>query len=198
MKTVIISNFGTANNYIKDALSDLQPCQVENHTWYKGKFYTKELYLIELDERNHNLDELLDVLVIDGRITNVISIGLASPLPGHIRPGDVLINDFPKGSCQNLLDAFLDQPGEEEEEPLRIFAGTIISQVDEENSNGGSLTCLDPSCARLISLMTNKGLAVLAVRILTPEADENNLDVEIMANVVQKLLALIKKSLERA
>ncbi|MDK2823277.1 MAG: hypothetical protein PWP71_1195, partial [Clostridia bacterium] len=59
MKTVIISDFQVANEFIKDALSDLQPNN-GSCSWYKGKFYTKELILVEFNNKSHDLSQLLD------------------------------------------------------------------------------------------------------------------------------------------
>lgn len=195
MKTAIITNFGVVNNFIKDALSDLQTLQIKNHTWYKGKFYTKELYLVEItDNQQVDLDELLDILVIDCRVTNIISLGLAIPSLGHIRPGDVLICDFPKGSCQQSLDLFLNEEIQEEE-PLRIFAGVIGSNPQAEG-DCDILACRDENCDKLFTLTTQKGLSSLAIRIMIPEAEGENLDIEIMNTVIQKILIPLKKSLE--
>ncbi|MFZ5944108.1 MAG: hypothetical protein ACOYVD_08360 [Bacillota bacterium] len=195
MKTVIISNFRVAGDFIKNALSDLQPHTTANSTWYKGKFYTKELYLVELHNNQDCLGEVLDELISEGRINNVISIGLGSPIAGNMRTGDILANDFPRGSNQHLLDLFLNQQ-DDEEEPLRIFAGNILAKnaADEEVKG---LSCFDADCEGLFSLLKNKGLSTLALRVIIPEGDEVNLDSEIRVNVFQKLLLLLKKAVER-
>jgi hypothetical protein len=195
MKTVIISDFQVANEFIKDALSDLQPNN-GSCSWYKGKFYTKELILVEFNNKSHDLSQLLDMLITKEGINKVISISLGSPLSDHLRSGDVLINDLPNGSCQKLIDLFLDKMVEVDGEPLRVFVGNIIDSINEEKSMD-TLACVDCSCPEILSILKNKGLSTLLIRVITPKAKETNLDTEIKISVAQKLLFLLKKTIEQ-
>ncbi|NLT95471.1 MAG: hypothetical protein GXW85_08080 [Clostridia bacterium] len=192
MKTLILSNFDLISRYIKEALSDLQPYAINKHSWFKGKFYTKELYLVEKYESN-TLGELLDLLIIDGAINTVISVGAAQPLNSNLKQGDILINDYPASSCQKLMDRFLnDGLAESEDLPLRIFAGNILTEAaDQQNPLG--LTCLDCSCKDLFSILQAKGLSTLAIRLISSRDDS-----EIINNVVPKLLLLLKQTVEKA
>jgi len=195
MKTLIISNYSVISEYIKDALSELKPCSIDNNSWYKGKFYTKELYLVE-NYDDDSINDLLDRLIANGPIKNIISIGLGSSLVEHLRQGDILINDFPNGSCQELVDRFLNQAVADDEIPLRIFAGNIYNEpVNDENI--ADLACLDLSSAQLFLTAKNKGLSTLAIRIINSEKHNEGLDTEVTSNIVQSLLFLLKKAIER-
>ncbi|KJS84706.1 MAG: hypothetical protein JM58_10310 [Peptococcaceae bacterium BICA1-8] len=195
MKTLIISNYKVISEYIKDALSELQPHLSDKHSWHKGKFYTKELYLVENYDEN-SINDLLDILIADGPIKNIISIGLASSLVEHLRHGDILVNDFPSGSCQVLVDRFLNQDIADDEIPLRIFAGNIYNEpVSDENIAG--LACLDLSSGQLFLTAKNKGLSTLAIRIINAEKHYEGVDTEVTSNIVQSLLFLLKKAIER-
>ncbi|KJS19173.1 MAG: hypothetical protein VR72_19315 [Clostridiaceae bacterium BRH_c20a] len=191
MKTLIISNYNVISEYIKDALSELQLHPSDKYSWYKGKFYTKELYLVENYDEN-SINDLLDIMIADGPIKNIISIGLASSLVEHLRQGDILINDYPSGSCQVLVDRFLNQAVADDELPLRIFAGNIYNEpVNDENIVG--LACLDLSSSQLFLTAKNKGLSSLAIRIINSEKHNEELDTEVTSNIVQSLLFLLKK-----
>ena len=185
------------SQYIKEALSDLQPYTINDYSWFKGKFYTKELYLVEKYDCKE-LNTLLDLLITDGSISNVISIGLADSLNINLKPSDILINDYPSGSCQKLMDRFLNcnQFDEAEEMPLRIFAGTIVNEISDEQIPAG-LTCIDRSSEELLSALQKKGLFTLAIRIIAGEDNSSELENEIKNNVIPKLLLLLKQTVEQ-
>lgn len=195
MKTLILSDYDLVSEYIKDALSELQPYTHEKFTWYTGKFYTKELYLVEKYDKE-DLDTLLDILLTDEPINNVISIGLGISLTTDLKEGDILINDYPTGSCQSLVDRFLNCKTEEDgDKPLRIFAGTIFDQSAGDNLS--ALACVDILDGELFSTIKAKGLSTLAIRIIAGEENKVNLDNEKINNVLPKLLLLLKQTIEQ-
>jgi len=196
MKTLILSDYHVVSEYIKDALSELQPFSMDKYSWFKGKFYTKELYLVDNCNKN-DLSTLLEFLLADGPIKNVISIGLGQPLTLHLKQGDLLINDYPNGSCQLLVDRFLNYtPDDEEELPLRIFAGTILGETSENQELSG-LACLDPQCGEMFATIKNKGLSTLAIRLIGGEDNQHSLDQDVINSVMPKLLLLLKKTVEQ-
>lgn len=197
MKILILSDYDVVSEYIKDALSELQTYTTDKHSWYKGKFYTKELLLIEKYDQE-NLSALLDQIISNEQIKKVISIGLGNAFTSHLRQGDILVNDYPGGSCQDLVDQFLNYPPDEDDDkPLRIFAGTIIRDASDEQNKSG-LACIDLACEQLFPTIKSKGLSSLAVRIINKENDTNGLDRDIANVVSQKLLLRLKKTVEQA
>lgn len=195
MKTLVLSDYDVFSQFIKEALSELQPYSTDDHSWYKGKFYTKELYLAEKYE-NVNFSTLLDKLITDGSIKNVISIGLGIGLTPNLKQGDILINDYPSGSCQELMDRFLNFHLDGEEKPLRIFVGNIFNESPKEETLPG-LACLDSSPEELFNTCKAKGLSTLAVRIITGEENKEQLDGDTINNVIPKLLLLLKQTIEK-
>ena len=128
MKTLILSNYDLVSQYIKEALSELQPYTINNCSWFKGKFYTKELFLADSFDTK-DISSLLDFLIIDGPISNVISVGLAESLHTDLKQGDILINDYPTGSCQKLMDRFLNNGSEElEDKPYEFLQGLLLGK----------------------------------------------------------------------
>lgn len=196
MKTLILSNYDLVSHYIKEALSELQPYTINNCSWFKGKFYTKELYLADSFD-SKDIGSLLDFLIVDGPISNVISVGLAESSHADLKQGDILINDYPTGSCQKLMDRFLNNGSDEfEDKPLRIFAGTIIGEKNREQTLPG-LTCIDSSSEDLFATLQAKGLFTLAIRIITAEGNNSQLDSETINSILPKLLLLLKQTVEQ-
>lgn len=197
MKTLIMSAFPLESKFIKNALSDLQTFKNDKFTWHKGKFYTKELFLVENSNNITNIDLLLELLMADGGVAQVITIGLGTPLNTNLRNGDILITDQPFGSCQKLTDLFLSSDDSEEETPLRIFAGQIFNEFSLEK-NCDSLACLDLAGNVLLPTLRDKGLPALNIRVVVPEQGEENFDSDIYLNIAQKLLVLLKRAVEQA
>ena len=194
MRTVIISFFPLETQFIKDALSELQVFKTDKFTWYRGKFYTKDLYLIE-GEINTDIRELIDLLRGEGEIRQIISIGLGIPISSQLRSSDLIISDLPIGSCEKLMDIFLNQDNYDDDIPLRIFAGQIYNEYSQDK-NENLLACYDLKGGEILSFLRDTGLPAFLIRVIVPEANENNLEIETRLNVAQKLLLLLKKSIE--
>ncbi|MGI6225340.1 MAG: hypothetical protein ACOYJ1_03700 [Peptococcales bacterium] len=196
MKTLILSDYDIISEYIKDALSELNVHTSDKFSWHTGKFYTKELLLVEEYNRKE-LPALLDLLLIDKPIKNIISIGLGNSLGTHLKEGDILINDYPSGSCQELVDRFLnDSTDEFGERPLRIFVGNIFDDTQEHEFTD-DLACRDFTNGELFSTLKAKGLSTLAIRIILGEQDQVSLDTETINNVLPRLLLLLKQTVEQ-
>ena len=87
MKTLICSAFSLESEYIKNALSELQTFEQEGDIWYRGKFYTKILYLVEDSNNIKDIDSLLETVINNEGIFQVITIGLGTSLNEKLRPG---------------------------------------------------------------------------------------------------------------
>ncbi|NMA02346.1 MAG: 5'-methylthioadenosine/S-adenosylhomocysteine nucleosidase [Clostridia bacterium] len=194
MKTVILSAFPQETQFIKDALFELQEYKSDKFTWYKGKFYTKDLLLVEIDG-NTDIGALIELLSAQTEIGMIISIGLGRPLNDKLRSGDVLITDLPVGSCEKAIDLFLGQTEDINEIPLRIFVGQIQYEY-LANQEDDVLACLDKEGSKVIETLKEQRMPALLLRVITPNGDENDLEIENRLRIAQKLLMLLKKSVE--
>lgn len=194
MKTAILSAFPLESQFIKDALFEVQEYKSDEFSWYKGKFYSKDLLLVEIDG-NTNIEVLMDLLASQEEIGMVISIGLGLPLNDKLRSGDILITDSPLGSCEKSIDLFLGQTEDADEVPLRIFAGQIQNE-DTGNQQDNILACLDKEGSKVTEVLKEQNRTALLLRVITPNGDENDLEIEDRLRIAQKLLILLKKSVE--
>ena len=194
MKTVILSAFPQETQFIKDALFELQEYKSDKFSWYKGKFYTKDLLLVEIDG-NTDIGALIKLLSAQTEIGMIISIGLGLPLNDKLRSGDVLIADLPPGSCEKNIDLFLGQAEDINEVPLRIFVGQIQNEY-LKNQQKDVLACLDREGSKALDTLKEQGMPALLLRVITPNGDENDLEIENRLRIAQKLLMLLKKSVE--
>lgn len=195
MKTVIISAFPLETQFIKDSLSELQEYKSDKFSWYKGKFYTKDLYLVDIDG-NTDLGGLIEVLLAQDEITMAISIGLGTPLSNKLRSGDILITDLPLGSCEKTVDLFLGQTEDIDEMPLRIFAGQIENEFSNQEQKDDVLSCFDKEGAEITVHFKEQNIPAVLLRVITPNGNENDLEIEDRLRIAQKLLILLKKSVE--
>lgn len=189
---MILSAFPQESQFIKDALFELQEHKSDKYSWYKGKFYTKDLLLVEING-DTDIKVLIEVLETQEEIGMVVSIGLGIPLNDKLRPGDILITDLPLGSCEKTVDLFLSQTEYVDDVPLRIFAGQIQNEAAGKQQDD-VLVCLDKEGSNVISVLKEQNIPTLLLRVITPNGDEDDLEIENRLRIAQKLLTLLKKS----